>query len=385
MNLNAISIKNLLRRKTKAAFVLAGLVIGVSTVVGILSYIEAMTDDINHKLEKFGANILVVPKTENLALSYGGLSLGGVSFEMEEIRQSDLSRINTIKNSANIAALGPVALGVAQVQDHRVLVAGVDFSAARILKPWWKLKGSIPKADGIMLGAEVARILDLDVEDQLLINGNNLRVSGILGSTGSQDDQLIFTRLSTAQAIFQKQGRVSMVEIAALCKDCPIDEMVKQISDALPDARVMAIQQVVKGRMETLNQLKRFSYGVSGVILLIGSLVVLVTMMGSVRERTDEIGIFRAIGFRKTHVMRIIFVEAAIVSGMAGVLGYFLGYWATKIGLAVFGDNPSTMVHFDVTLAGAAIATALTVGLISSAYPAFMASRLDPNDALRSL
>jgi putative ABC transport system permease protein len=83
MNLNSISIKNLLRRKGKAAFVLAGLVIGVSTVVGIISYIEAMTSDINHKLEKFGANILVVPKTENLALSYGGLSLGGVSFEME--------------------------------------------------------------------------------------------------------------------------------------------------------------------------------------------------------------------------------------------------------------------------------------------------------------
>ena len=72
MNLNDISIKNLMRRKGKAAFVLAGLVIGVSTVVGIISYIEAMTSDINHKLEKFGAKILVVPKTENLALSYGG-------------------------------------------------------------------------------------------------------------------------------------------------------------------------------------------------------------------------------------------------------------------------------------------------------------------------
>ncbi|MBW2337264.1 MAG: ABC transporter permease, partial [Deltaproteobacteria bacterium] len=96
MNLNAISIKNLLRRKGKAAFVLAGLVIGVSTVVGILSYIEAMTNDINHKLEKYGANILIVPKTENLALSYGGLSLGGVSFEMEEILQKDLERVGKI-------------------------------------------------------------------------------------------------------------------------------------------------------------------------------------------------------------------------------------------------------------------------------------------------
>ncbi len=176
-----------------------------------------------------------------------------------------------------------------------------------------------------------------------------------------------------------------MVEVAALCKDCPIEAMVKQISDALPDARVMAIQQVVKGRMETLNQLKKFSYGVSGVILLIGSLVVLVTMMGSVRERTDEIGIFRAIGFRQVHIMRIVFMEAAIVSGLAGVIGYGIGYLTTKIGLAIIGDNQSVMVHFDINLAGAAIVTALTVGLLSSAYPAFMASRLDPNDALRSL
>jgi putative ABC transport system permease protein len=147
----------------------------------------------------------------------------------------------------------------------------------------------------------------------------------------------------------------------------------------------MAIQQVVKGRMETLSQLKKFSYVVSGVILLIGSLVVLVTMMGSVRERIDEIGIFRAIGFRKVHIMRIIFMEAAIVSGLAGILGYGLGYAATKVGLAMLGSTQSAMVHFNINLAGNAIVTALTVGLISSAYPAFMASRLDPNDALRSL
>ena len=237
----------------------------------------------------------------------------------------------------------------------------------------------------MILGAEAARVLDLDVGRPLTIGDNHLRVSGILESTGSQDDQLIFTRLPTAQAIFNKQGRVSMVEVAALCKDCPIDAMVKQIADVLPNARVMAIQQVVKGRMETLNQLKRFSYGVSVVILLIGSLVVLVTMMGSVRERTDEIGIFRAIGFRKMHIMRIIFMEAAIVSGLAGMCGYFLGYFTTKIGLAVMGDNQSAMIHFDINLAGAAIVAALAVGLLSSAYPAFMASRLDPNDALRSL
>jgi putative ABC transport system permease protein len=385
MTLKIIVLRNLLRRKGKAAFVLAGIVLGVSTVIGIISYVEAMTTDINHKLEKYGANILIVPKTENLNLTYGGLSLGGVSFEMEEIREKDLEQVSNIKNSKNIAALGPLVLGVASVGSHKVLMAGVDFQSAGILKPWWKVEGVLPGENAVILGAEAARVLKMEIGNRLKVNDKDMDVSGILKSTGSQDDQLIFTRLSTAQAIFGKNGRVSMAEVAALCKDCPIEAMVKQISDALPGAKVMAIQQVVKSRMETLAQFKKFSYGISGVILFIGSMVVLVTMMGSVRERTDEIGIFRAIGFRKRHIMKIVFMEAAILSGLAGIIGYFLGFGVTKAALSLFSESHSGNVPFSFELAGSALMIALAVGLISSAYPAFMASRLDPNDALRAL
>jgi putative ABC transport system permease protein len=385
MTLKEISIRNLIRRKGKAAFVLAGLVIGVSTVVAILSFVEAMTSDINHKLEKYGANILIVPKTENLALSYGGLSLGGVSFEMEEIREAELVQVKSIKNARNIAALGPLVLGVIQVGNKRVLLAGVDFKASGILKPWWRVEGAFPDENGILLGAEAARILNLAPGKLLDIKGKRLMVSGILKPTGSQDDQLVFARLNTAQSLFNKSGRVSMVEVAALCKDCPIEAMVSQLSEALPGAKVMAIQQVVKGRIEALAQFKKFSFGISGVIMLIGSLVVLVTMMGSVRERTDEIGIFRAIGFRKRHIMKIVFLEAGIVSGMAGIIGYLLGLGAAKIAIEFFAESHSGSVPFNFQLAAGAFIIALLVGLISSAYPAFMAARLDPNEALRAL
>ena len=385
MTLKEIAVRNLLRRKGKAAFVLAGLVVGVATVVAIISFVNAMTHDINHKLEHYGANILVVPKTENLTLSYGGLSLGGVSFEMEEIRQAELSRIKDIKNAANVAALGPLVLGVADLRERRIMVAGIDFSAAGILKPWWKIQGREPGEDELLLGSEVARILDIQPEADLPIGGRQLKVAGVLEPTGSQDDQLMFTRLETAQGLFGKTGRVSMVEIAALCKDCPIEDMVSQISEALPGAKVMAIQQVVKGRMEALAQFKKFSYGISGVILLIGSLVVLVTMMGSVRERTEEIGIFRAIGFRQRHVMNIIFLEAAIVSLLAGIIGYLAGHGAATVALSLFSPGHSGMVPFDGTLAVMSVAVALIVGLISSAYPARLAARMDPNDALRAL
>jgi len=384
MTLGAISIRNLLRRRGKAAFVLTGLVIGVATAAGIISFVDSMTADINTKLEKYGANILIVPRTENLSLNYGGLSLGGVSFEMQEIQEAELQRLSTIKNAKNVAAMGPMMLGVIEIRERKVLLAGVDFEAAGILKPWWRLQGDMPGKKGVVIGPEAARQLGLKISDSLTAKGHELEVSAVLAPTGSQDDQLIFTHLATAQAIFNKPGRVSMAEVAALCKDCPIEEMVAQISEVLPGARVMAIQQVVKSRMETLAQFKKFSFGLSGVILLIGSLVVLVTMMSSVRERTDEIGIFRAIGFRKRHVMRIVFTEAALVSGLAGILGYFLGLGAAQLALQFFAEN-APVVRFSPILGIGAFGTAVALGLTASAYPAFMASRMDPNEALRAL
>jgi putative ABC transport system permease protein len=385
MTLKHIALRNLMRRKAKSAFVLAGLAIGIATVVAVISFVEAMTGDINHKLEKYGANILIVPRAENLPLTYGGLSLGGVAFEMEEIREADLARLNTIKNYRNIAALGPLVLGVVHIGTHRVLLSGVVFKTTRILKPWWVVDGAFPEDEGVLLGAEAARVLNLSIGSPVAIKGRQLLVSGVLRPTGSQDDQLLFTTMATAQEILEKTGRVSMAEVAALCHDCPIDDMVQQISEMLPGAKVMAIQQVVKGRMETLAQFRKFSYGVSGVVILIGALVVLVTMMGSVRERTEEIGIFRAIGFRKSHVMRIVFLEAGIVSVFAGLIGYTAGFAAASAGLRLFIE--ARMVHLNASpgLAAFAFGLALVIGLASSAYPALMAARMDPNDALRAL
>jgi len=385
MNLKDIALRNIRRRKAKAGFVLAGLLIAVSTAVALLGIIEAMNRDIQQKLDEYGANILILPRTENLSLTYGGLSLGGVSFEMEEIRQADLAKVQSIKNAANIAAMGPMVLGAIEVDSRKVLLAGVDFRAIKTLKPWWKLNGKAPSASSVLLGTEASRILALETGDTLEVNGSQLRVSGILAPTGSQDDQLVFARLDTAQSLLNKNGRLSMVEVAALCTACPIEAMVSQISGALPDTKVMAIQQVVQGRMETLAHFRKFSYGVTAVLVLVGSLVVLVTMMGSVRERTAEIGIFRAMGFRRIHVIRIILLEAGILSAMAGIMGYLVGFGSTKAALPFFTGSEGLAVVFDPVLAVAAFAVAVFMGLASSIYPALLAARIDPTDALRAL
>jgi putative ABC transport system permease protein len=385
MNITDIAVKNLLRRKSKAVFVLAGLAIGVATVVAVITYADAMTADITHKLEKYGANILIAPRTDHLTLSYGGITLGGVSVEMREIRQSALARIATIENAANVAAVGPIVLGSVMVGDRRVMLAGVDFKVTHILKPWWQLDGVYPVGRQLVVGAEAARVLDVGKGDVITISGGEMTVSGLLEPTGSQDDQLLFTGVATAQSVLGKVGTVSMAEVAALCNACPIDEMVRQITNALPMAKVMAIQKVVEGRMATLAQFRTLSFGISSVIVLIGGLVVLVTMMGSVRERRREIGIFRAIGFRKGHVMRIIFTEAGLLSLTSGIVGYGVGNVIAVIGMRVLAGGHAAWPTPDPVLALGAVFTAVAVGLLASAYPAIMASRLDPNDALKTL
>lgn len=385
MNLAEIAVRNIIRRKAKALFVLAGISIGVATLVAVISYTEAMTGDINYKLERYGANIIITPKTETLSISYGGVSLGGVSFEMEEIREEDLSRIEGIENAANIAASGPMVIGTTEISGNPVILAGIDFKAAGILKPWWKIDGTTPDDRGILLGSEVARLLQLATEDVVIIKENEFLVTGILHQTGSQDDRMVFAQLPVAQEIHNKTGLISMVEIAALCEGCPIPEMVRQLSEALPGAKVMAIQQVVKGRHETLNQLKTLSMGISVVVVLVGGLVVLVTMMGNIRERTDEIGIFRAVGFRKAHIIKIVFIEACLISVLAGLIGYIVGEGGARTAIALFVHTNEYVLPFSFNLAGIALLLAFIMGVTASYYPAIMASRMDPVIALKTI
>jgi putative ABC transport system permease protein len=220
--------------------------------------------------------------------------------------------------------------------------------------------------------------------DQLKINGEDFTVVGLLARTGSQDDQLLIAPLGVAQETLGKEGQVSMVEVAALCHDCPVDDMVMQLQEVLPETDVQAVQQVVKTRMHALGQFRLFAWGVAVTVVVIGALLVFVTMMGAISERTREIGIFRAIGYRRRHVLHLVLMEAAVVSAVAGVLGYLAGALATITTLPLL-DGGQAVWQWNPSLAVASLFAAIVVGLLASLQPALRASRLEPSDALRAL
>ncbi len=385
MKLYHISINSLLRRKARMFFLLAGLLIAVSTVVLLLNISQAMNSDLAGKLDEFGANILIVPQSDKLSLSYGGMAVSGISFDIKPLHNDAIAKIKKIKNKDNIKIIAPKLLNVTDILQKKVMVVGVDFVQEIALKKWWSVTGKTPvKSDEALIGSEVAKKLKLSLDQVILVKGKPFKVSGILEESGSQDDQIIFVDLRRAQIIFNKGSEISLIEVAALCYDCPIEDIVAQTSGMLPGAKVTAMQQTIKSKMKSMHQFEQFSMGISLVILMVAILIVFTTMSASVNERKKEIGIFRAMGFRESHIMQIILQEAFFLSAVAGIFGYFIGL-VISINTAPFIGIDSGNIMISYNIIALSLLMSITIGMGASLLPAMKASRLDPTICLQAL
>lgn len=409
MRISTIAFANLRRRKGKAIFLVVGMGIGIGTVVALLSLSNSIREEIGLQLDRFGANIVVVPQSNSLSLDYGGVTVSGVSFDVHQLKNEDARDILDIPYRNRLSIIAPKILGVIETEGRDVLMAGVDFDAELKLKRWWQVVGRKPADErDVLLGYEVAKALNViepssheamepgshhvaghHAEFTLKRNSVDLAgrahtVTGVLAPTGGREDGMIFGRLDNVQSLLGRAGQLSLIEVSALCKDCPVEDIVAQMSSKLPHSRVLAVQQSVRARTETVDRLARFSGAVSLVVLGIGALMIFTTVMGSVVERTKEIGVMRAIGFRRVHIMKELIAEVSAISVFGGLLGWVTGTLASWLALPYFSQT-GLQAEVDPILAPAAIGGALLVGAVSSFYPVLRASRLDPSEAIRTI
>lgn len=412
MRISTIAFANLNRRRGKAMFLMLGIAIGVGTVVALATLTRSIEDEIGGQLDRFGANILVLPQSNTLALDYGGVSVSGVAYDVHQLTNDDIDRIHHIPYKGRLSAVAPKTLASIEVNGQRVTVAGVDFKNEMKLRRWWRIEGTVPAADtDLLIGYDAAKALNLIevgrdnsstqgsglthhsatpderfrlVRGQLEIAGAEDHVVGILHATGGPEDKMIFGKLAHVQQISHREGQVDAIEVSALCKDCPIDDIVAQIRQKLPHAKVSAIQQAVKARVEMVQRLSRFSTVVSFVVLLIATLMILTSMTGSVVERTREFGVLRAIGFRKWHIIHGLVLEVVAIGTIGGATGWILGISGSWVALPYFTEVTSAPQIQPVLLV-AAIVTSVVVSVAASLYPVTRASRMDPADAVRSI
>jgi putative ABC transport system permease protein len=175
---------------------------------------------------------------------------------------------------------------------------------------------------------------------------------------------------------------VTFFEVAALCKDCPVEDIVAQIGGALPGARVSAIRQVVESRKAAVDQFRRLGIGVSAIVLAIGGLMVFVTVMGSVQERTKEIGVLRAVGFRRKAILSLLFWETGWISLLSSASGALAGLAAAVLAAPHFGVEQAGVASSPALLG---MAIGMGLGLLGTIPPARRAAALSPTEAIGSL
>lgn len=385
MQVRHMAWASLNRRKGRFVFLLLAVTLGIGTVIALVSLSTAMRSAVGDELDRFGANIIVTPKSRSLDLAYGSLAVGGLTVDARELTMDDAARIRTIPNKRNVAAVAPKLVGTLEIDGKRVLVIGADFRQERGIKSWWKIDGRLAAGpDDLMLGAEASQTLGKRVDDVLILDGRQRRVSAVISPTGSMDDQAVFADLALVQRQLGRPGAVSFIEVSALCRGCPIEDIVAQIGAVIPHARVAPIRQAVAAREHAVLQFTRFAYAISAIVLLVGGLVVATTMMASVTERTQEIGIFRAVGFRRTQVARVVLFEALGVNVAGGVVGWLAGSLAAGALGPVLAEL-SSPVSLDPQLALVSVALAMLLGAGGGMYPALRAARMDPSQALRHI
>lgn len=383
--LGDIALGHLRRRKGRTLILALGLLVGTITFTSVSATTEGLRGDINRKMDEFGANIVVTPDSADLLLNYGGVVISGVSSQLEELREEDASAIRTIRRKENINLIAPKLLGLADIEGRKGTLMGVRFRDELDIRRWWDWRGKAPGTpEELLLGSEAARRLGMDVGSTVRVAGHPLQVAAVLEPTGTPDDSLVYADLALAQGILGKPGKVSLIEVSAWCSNCPVETIVLEIAEKLPHARVNAIKQAVASKLSTLEVVSRFAMALSLVVLLVGGLMVMITMLASISERTREIGVFRAIGFRREHIIQIIMTEALAISLASGVTGFTAGTLLAGLVAGKIAES-AVPVSWDPLLALEVMGMALAMGLIGGLYPAWRAARLDPVTALRAL
>jgi putative ABC transport system permease protein len=396
MKLYQIVVKDIMRRKRRVLYASLGVVIGITTIIAVLTVALAGQTNIYGQLEKYGANLMVMPAISDIDIGLGGLSLGTLAIgenyipeeKLPEIRQIADGMIRealNIEDEGDIATIAPKLYVSAKVNGTSVILVGVALREERLLKTWWKVsQGTYLEArDQALVGATAAELLRFNVGDRITLNGTGLTIAGILEETGSNEDYQVFVPLETAQQAFSKEGLVSSIDIRALCNACPTSDIASAINENMAGVRAVAVKQIADTEMGMLEKVSRFLFALAAITLAVGCFGVVNTMTTSVHERIKDIGIMKAVGASRNQIMKIFLYEAIIIGVAGGLLGYIAGtLLAYIIGPLIFGGVPVTYVP-QYFLPSVALATLIAV--IASVYPAFRASKIKVADSFRSL
>ena len=410
----------LFRQWKKMLMIAFTIALGASLASAMLSVMLDVGDKVNQELKTYGANIRVVPKASSV--------LSGL-YEMEDdqtgayLREDELGKIKTIFWTFNIVDYAPFVTVDAKLDQgdsvkvvgswfdhHMALPTGEELDAGiRSLRSWWDIESGSwlneqdgSGAKGAMVGIELAEKLGLSVGSSIHVTGSKTddtyTVRGIFDAGGEENGQ-IFVQLNTAQALDGLEGKVDSIDVSALTT--PDNELAEraakdpksltvaqyelwyctayassicwQIQEAITDCVASPVRQVADSEGEILNKTQLLMILITILSLIGAALGICNLVTASVMERSQEIGLMKAIGAYNGQVSLLVLTEALIAAVFGGAVGFFAGFgFAQIIGHSVFGSAIAlrpmvipivAVLVFIVTMIGCIPAIRMLLGL----------------------
>ena len=392
MNIYQVSYKNLFRRKTRTALTIVGIMLSIWVLVTLLGFNRGYENSLNNSIEGMGFQIVLTAK----GCPYEAATLmlqGGTG--MRYMPQEIVEGVTLMPEVADATSM----LMHAEFDPDKgeyggtTIFLGIDANTYPPMKPYLQFfQGGwfAPDAQNeVVLGYEAAELEQREVGDLMIFPGTDAEytVVGVLKRTGTQDDGMIYIPLETAQKTFNKEGELTMLGMR-LKSDVDQTAFEEELYK-LPDIQVVSMAQVKSTIMDLVSSAKVIVLSIAFIAFLIAMFGVLNTVLMSVFERYQEIGILKSMGAMPKDIFKMILIETTILCSVGGIFGIAFSYMFSGLSeMAIRYFIPfapkGSIIAIDVNIASLAFVSITLIGIAGGLYPAWRASSVRPLDSIRS-
>lgn len=374
MRLTTFVYRNITRRRARSALTVCGMAVAVSAVVALVGVADGFRQSFLDLYEGNGVDIIIVRAR----------SADRMASELDERLRDKIAAVE------GVASAEPVLMDAISLEDSGqigVVLQGLDPAGATIRDLQLTAGRTVQPGEKnvVLLGRILAENLAKAIGDKVEIyEGETFDVVGIYDRQNIFENGAMIVPLSELQRMLGQEGLVTAFNVTVAR---PVDpEVVAGVAAKIEGLGAGLSAMATEEYVATDNRIRGASamaWSTSAIALVIGAIGMLNTMIVAVFERTGEIGILRAIGWRKSRIVQMILLESSLLCLAGAVVGTGLALLMTYL----LSRAPATAGLVSANVAPQVIAQgfviALMIGLLGASYPAFRAARLTPTTALR--
>ena len=394
-----IAARNIRRRKLRSGLTMIGIIISVATIFVLVSVSIGLEESIEEQFRSFGTDkFYIQPKGQ---LGPPGTGFGG---------QLTIDDVEIIDKISGVKDLTYFTIGNTKIefkdQTRYLLTIGYPTERGEVFleNGFYKIdEGRFLKSDdrnAVALGYQFkyASLFDepLGIGDKILINDKKFKVKTILETVGNpQDDKLILMAIEDLREITNLTDRIDQIVIQVEEGEVLSDVAAKvrkklmssrDVGEKTIDFSILTPEELLATVGSVLNILTGFLLGIAAISLLVGGIGIATTMFTSVIERTQEIGVMKAVGAQNRDILSIFTIESGLLGLLGGSIGVLLGYgFSTAIEYIAANQLGASILQTATPawLILGCLAFSLIIGSISGIIPSYQATKISAVEALR--